>query len=910
MKMNYGKICKGALCVLLSTAMSVNVFAMPSDGYGHWAQTKLDKWYNYGYLRGYPDGLLHPNGQITRAEFVTLANSAMGYTQNAYISFSDVPKSFWGYNQIASAVAAGYVSGDRGGKFRPYTPITRQEAAVMVARMCRLGNNAMAAAGYKDGYQIPSWAKGAIGAVKVAGMMSGYKDGTFRPNAPLSRAEAVVLLDHALPYGNQTTPSYRPTTPTPMPMPVPIPQPQQPFQPSVNGQDYTLEDTSLKNKTITGDLIISSRIGSKTVKLDDVKVLGKVRIEGGSTIEAKDCTFKEVIMDKKDVKLESDNSSIDYTKFASVGRISGDGFDEVVIDKSFSSDVEIDAEVDQLVLNEETDIKLLSKADIDTFEVKKYADHAEIAFSHADVNEMDVDSDIRITGKGTIKKMTVHVDGVRSSIKPDRVYTKGDGEKPTYTDDDDIDSDDLENLQADKDKTYRGDYRNVTVTEDGVVLENMKVHERLTIDDKVRDGGVTLHHVTVKGYTNIEGGGDRSIRFEDCEFEKDIIVDKTRSGDQVVVKFDDKTLKNLNRTVEIEGNGAIIKRINGTGVLPKAKIATTRKVEFNLPVKYLEVAKDNNDIVLTEKVEEIHTNTKINIRTSGNGAVEKFSGTGNVTINGQPLAKITLSETELKLAKGQSKQLTATVTPASPVEWSSDNLKAATVDKYGNVKAVAPGVAKITAKAGNTIAVCTVTVSESSTPMTEEITISAKEPMTEDGMYILYVGGDTVDFKATVKPDTADQFVTWKSSNSECVEVNENSGQVTIKQAGKATITATATDGSNQTKNCEVVVLERPTKVEVAVVNDADPKVSSGGTLTLEVRITQENPDNIEQPVLWSVDSNVPHTIISDDGKLSAGTVAFGESAKEATVTAQVGKEKGELKITIEPEQEAAKKQK
>lgn len=907
MKMNYGKICKGALCVLLSTAMSVNVFAMPSDGYGHWAQTKLDKWYNYGYLRGYPDGLLHPNGQITRAEFVTLANSAMGYTQNAYISFSDVPKSFWGYNQIASAVAAGYVSGDRGGKFRPYTPITRQEAAVMVARMCRLGNNAMAAAGYKDGYQIPSWAKGAIGAVKVAGMMSGYKDGTFRPNAPLSRAEAVVLLDHALPYGNQTTPSYRPTTPTPMP--VPIPQPQQPFQPSVNGQDYTLEDTSLKNKTITGDLIISSRIGSKKVKLDDVKVLGKVRIEGGSTIEANDCTFKDVVMDKKDVRLESNNSSIDYTKFASVGRISGDGFDEVVIDKSFSSDVEIDAEVDKLVLNEETDVKLLSNADIDTFEVKKYADRAEIAFSHADVNEMDVDSDIRITGKGKIKKMTVHVDGVRSSIKPDKVYTKGDGEKPTYTDDDDIDSDDLENLKADKDKTYRGDYRNVTVTEDGVVLENMKIHERLTIDDQVRDGGVTLHHVTVQGYTNIEGGGDRSIRFEDCEFKKDIIVDKTRSGDQVVVKFDDKTLKNLDKTIEIEGNGAIIKRINGTGVLPKAKIATTHKVEFNLPVKYLEVTKDNNDIVLTEKVEEIHTNSKINIRTSGNGAVEKFSGTGNVTINGQPLAKITLSETELKLAKGQSKQLTATVTPASPVEWSSDNLKVATVDKAsGMVKAVAPGVAKITAKAGNTIAVCTVTVSDSSKPVAEEITISAKAPVTKDGQYILYVG-ETVDFKAAVKPNTAEQFVTWKSSNAEYAEVNEKSGQVTANKVGKTTITATATDGSNRTESCEVVVLERPTKVEVAVVNDADPKVSSGGTLSLEVRITQENPYQIEQQILWSVSSKVPSTTISDDGKLSAGTLEAGKPAEEATVTAQVGGVKSnELKITIEPEQAATKK--
>ncbi len=898
MKRKCGKMYKGILCMLLSTAMSVSVFAMPSDGYGHWAQNTLDKWYNYGYLRGYPDGLLHPNGQITRAEFVTLANSAMGYTGNTYISFSDVPKHFWGYNQISSAVAAGYVSGDRGGKFRPYTPITRQEAAVMLSRMCRLGNNAMAASAYKDSYQMPAWAKGAIGSVKVAGMMSGYRDGTFRPNAPLSRAEAVVLLNHALPYANYTTPTVpTPTVPMPMPMPTPLPVPQ--TQMPTTNDSYILEDSSLSNRTVTGDLIISSKISSKTVKLDHVKVLGTLRVEGGSTIDARDCDIKHLLMDKKGVEFESAKSRIAHTKFASSGRISGEGFDEVLIDKSFSSRVEIDADVDRLILDEDTDVKLYSDANIDVFEVKKYADRANIVFSNADVDEMEIHSDIRITGKGKIEKMTVYTDGVRSSIKPDRVYTKGDGEEPKYTDDTDVDTDDedLEDLTADRDKTYRGDYRNVTVTEDGVNLEDMTVYGRLVIDEALRDGGVTLQDVKMKGYTNIKGGGSRSVRFEKCRFDQDIIVNKTRSGDQVVVKFDEDTLKNFDRTVEVEGRGAILKRTNGTGVLPRVQISSSDRVEINLPVKTVEVTKNNSEIVLTEKVDEIKTNQKIKISTSGNGAVEKFSGTGDITINGQPLTKITLSQTELQLAKGESKQLTATVIPAgTPVAWSSDKESVAKVDtNTGNVTAIAQGVAKITAKAGNTIAVCTVTVSESSNPLAQEIQISSTTPL-DGGEYAVYAG-NTLQLKAAVKPSGASQSVTWESKHTDIATV-DGSGKVTAKKAGTATITATAKDGTKVSGSCTVRVEEGPQKVTVAVINNAEAKVESGGTLRLEVKL---EPNMQPREVLWFVQSDVSGTTISKDGELKAGILPD-QSEKTATVTATVGTVSSEpLEITIVP---------
>lgn len=81
------------------------------DYEGHWAQQTIQNWLDSGLLKGFGDGSVKPDQTITRAEFMTLVNRSYGFSNLAAVSFSDVPGTSWAYNEVAKAVAAGYIQG-------------------------------------------------------------------------------------------------------------------------------------------------------------------------------------------------------------------------------------------------------------------------------------------------------------------------------------------------------------------------------------------------------------------------------------------------------------------------------------------------------------------------------------------------------------------------------------------------------------------------------------------------------------------------------------------------------------------------------------------------------------------------------------------------------------------------------
>lgn len=165
---------------------------------------------------------------------------------------------------------------------------------------------------------------------------------------------------------------------------------------------------------------------------------------------------------------------------------------------------------------------------------------------------------------------------------------------------------------------------------------------------------------------------------------------------------------------------------------------------------------------------------------------------------------ITLNMSSLSLTEDDTYTLSATVSPSiatdKSVSWSSSNSSVATVSSTGKVTAVNAGTATITATANDgsgVKAACSVTVKSRTIKVTGIALGKSSLSLTE---------GDTYTLSATVSPSNAtDKSVTWKSSNTSVATVS-TSGKVTAINAGTATITATANDGSGVKATCSVTV--------------------------------------------------------------------------------------------------------
>jgi len=193
---------------LLATIMAtIMIFATlgtafaATDTAGHWASDTLNNWSSKGLISGYPDGTMKPNAPVTRAEFVTFVNRTLkGKDANATCSFTDVKKTDWFYADVATAYAAGYIMGYEDGSFKPSSPISRQEAAVIVGRVIDgIGTPDLTIlAQFNDASKIAAWAKPSVASLVAKGLLKGYADGTFGAEKQITRAESVVVLDRGI----------------------------------------------------------------------------------------------------------------------------------------------------------------------------------------------------------------------------------------------------------------------------------------------------------------------------------------------------------------------------------------------------------------------------------------------------------------------------------------------------------------------------------------------------------------------------------------------------------------------------------------------------------------------------------------------------------------------------------------
>ena len=161
--------------------------------------TGLDGDDHFAYIVGYPDGNVKPGGNITRAEVATiffrlLTEDVRTANSTQSNSLSDVSRGQWFNHAISTLSSMGIVKGNPDGTFDPDAPITRAEFAAIAARFDDKNTNNTS--NFSD---IAShWAKDEIGVAANKGWINGYPDSTFRPDQYITRAEAMTLVNRVL----------------------------------------------------------------------------------------------------------------------------------------------------------------------------------------------------------------------------------------------------------------------------------------------------------------------------------------------------------------------------------------------------------------------------------------------------------------------------------------------------------------------------------------------------------------------------------------------------------------------------------------------------------------------------------------------------------------------------------------
>lgn len=171
-----------------------------TDVDGHWSENAVKEMVKRGVINGFEDFTYRPEASVTRAEFVKMVSKILGLDEIGESGFSDVNSESWYSKYIAATKNAGLISGTNG-RFMPNENITRQDAAVIVARMLDYKKKTIniTDSKFSDEALISDYAKEAVDKVASVGIIQGY-DGKFTPLNNIKRGEVAALLMRASDY--------------------------------------------------------------------------------------------------------------------------------------------------------------------------------------------------------------------------------------------------------------------------------------------------------------------------------------------------------------------------------------------------------------------------------------------------------------------------------------------------------------------------------------------------------------------------------------------------------------------------------------------------------------------------------------------------------------------------------------
>ncbi|MBN7774085.1 S-layer homology domain-containing protein [Clostridium aminobutyricum] len=387
---------------IISVPTAVHAASL-SDIRDHWAEQYIKTAVSKGFVSGYPDATFRPDKDVSRAEFTSMINKALENTGTASISFTDVPSNEWYYKDIQKGMSASFVGGYDDNTFRPNSPVTRQEAAVMLSRIIPTYGNSANLQTYSDSTSVSDWATTAMSKVCSKGYMGAYKDGKLHPLDNLTRAQTAKILCDIL---NSETIASGTTT-------------------------VRSTGTTLSNRIYTNDVVLHSDLGDGEATLSNCVVLGTLYVYGGgaNTVTVKNSRIANAIVEKSSssVRLLASGESVIANATTGktailetsslTGGIYGTGYNLVNIKGSADTTLK-GSFVRVNVIGTSANVELASGA-ITTLTVDSSGKNSDITIgSNARVTTANVNGAAAFHGSGTINTMNANTADITYETKP------------------------------------------------------------------------------------------------------------------------------------------------------------------------------------------------------------------------------------------------------------------------------------------------------------------------------------------------------------------------------------------------------------------------------------------------------------------------------------------------------------
>lgn len=352
-----------AAATIMATALPVVTYAADYDN--HWAKEAITKWSEKEVLEGYEDGTFKPNNKVTRGELAAIIVRVFGLTDtSAAEKYTDVEATKWYASDIAKVSSAGIMNDYEDGTFKPNQEATREEAAYAIAKAYKVAAKETNVT-FKDQAQISDWAEAEIASLVAGGYLNGNPDGTFRPTASLTRAEAVTMVDKITADLVNVAGTY---------------------SQDIDGHlVVNTKDVELKDMTITGNLYLAEGIGEGDVKLNNVTVLGDVIVEGGgvSTVHVLgQSKLNNIIVDKAGknpvrVLLGNLVEVKGTVTLASTSVLEGNAvsLSKVVVDGAAEPQLVGTLKIEEVIINKTTELVLVDGVSINKLTVTKDAEN-------------------------------------------------------------------------------------------------------------------------------------------------------------------------------------------------------------------------------------------------------------------------------------------------------------------------------------------------------------------------------------------------------------------------------------------------------------------------------------------------------------------------------------------------------